>query len=189
MARYCVFFLLGACLLLAAGEPVALAILGASASAALRYNMDGVAARTFTAPAAAVRSASLAALERMGLALDSTSRFDSGETIFARAENRDIEIDIEPITQHATRVRITAKGGSLLYDNATAVERRQRALGGADGERLVLLLLLFADLLELVGDVVQADVAHEALELDEALERLALDRERVRVEIDQVLRQ
>src|SRR5437016_1104835 len=124
MARYCVFFLLGACLLLAACEPVAIAILGASASAALRYNMDGVASRTFTAPVAAVKSASIAALERMGLALDSTSRFDTGETIFARAENRDIEIDIEPITKHATRVRITAKGGSLLYDNATAGARK-----------------------------------------------------------------
>ena len=126
MARYRVFFLIGACLLLTACEPVAIAILGASASAALRYNMDGVAARTFTAPAAAVRSASLAALERMGLALDSTSKFDSGETIFARAENRAIEIDIEPITQHATRVRITARGGSLFYDNSTAVELVQQ---------------------------------------------------------------
>jgi uncharacterized protein GlcG (DUF336 family) len=126
MARFCVLFLLGACLLLAACEPVAIAILGAGASAALRYNMDGVAARTFTAPVAAVKSASLAALERMGLSLDSTSRFDGGETIYARAENRDIEIELEPITKHATRVRVTAKGGSLLYDNATAMELVQQ---------------------------------------------------------------
>ena len=126
MARYCVFFLLGACLLLAACEPVAIAILGASASAALRYNMDGVASRTFTAPAAAVKNASLAALERMGLTHDGTIPFDNGETIYAKAPNRDIEIDIEPITKHATRVRITAKGGSLLYDNATAVELVQQ---------------------------------------------------------------
>ena len=126
MARYCVLFLIGACLLLAACEPVAIAILGASASTALRYNMDGVASRTFTAPVAAVKSASLAALERMGLALDSTSSFDSGETIFARAQNRDVEIELEPITKQATRVRVTAKGGSLLYDNATAVELVQQ---------------------------------------------------------------
>ena len=68
-------------------------------------------------------------------------------------------------------------------------ERREIALGGADGERLVLLLLLAADALELVGDVVVADVAHVALELDEALERIALDGERVHIEFDQVLRQ
>jgi hypothetical protein len=126
MARYCVLLLIGACLLLAACEPIAIAVLGAGASAALRYNMDGVAARTFTAPAAAVKSASLAALERMGIALDSTSAFDTGETIYARAQNRDIEIDIEPITKQATRVRVTAKGGSVLYDNATAVELVQQ---------------------------------------------------------------
>jgi hypothetical protein len=124
--RICVLFLLGTCLLLAACEPVAIAILGAGASTAIRYNIDGVAQRTFTAPAAAVKSASLAALERMGLALDSTSKFDSGETIYARAENRDIEIELEPITKQATRIRITAKGGSFFYDNATAVELVQQ---------------------------------------------------------------
>ena len=63
------------------------------------------------------------------------------------------------------------------------------ALGGAEGERLVLLLLFLADLLELVGQVIHAGVAHEALELDEPLVRLALDGERVGVQIDQGLRQ
>jgi hypothetical protein len=126
MGRISTFFLIGACLPLAACEPLAIALLGAGASTAIRYNLDGVAARTFTAPVAAVKSASLAALERMGLSLDSTSQFDSGETLFARAENRDIEIEIEPITKQATRVRITAKGGSLFYDNATALELVQQ---------------------------------------------------------------
>jgi hypothetical protein len=126
MARYSVFFLVGACLPLAACEPVAIALLGAGASTAIRYNLDGVAARTFTAPLAAVKNASLAALERMGLTLDSTSSFDSGETLFARAENRDIEIEIEPITKQATRLRVTAKGGSFFYDNATAIELVQQ---------------------------------------------------------------
>jgi len=126
MARFCALLLLGACLLLADCEPVAIAILGAGASTALRYNMDGVASRTFTAPVAAVKSASLAALERMGLALDSTSSFDAGETIFARAQNRDIEIELEPITEQLTRMRITARSTSLLYDNATALELVQQ---------------------------------------------------------------
>ncbi len=113
-------------LLLAACEPIAVAMLGAGASTALRYNLDGVASRTFTAPLAAVRSASLAALQRMGIALHGTDTYDNGELIFARAENRDIEIEVEPITTQATRVRITARGGSLLYDNATAVELVQQ---------------------------------------------------------------
>jgi len=117
---------LGACSLLSACEPVAIALLGAGASATLRYNMDGVAARTFTASAADVKGASLAALERMGFALESTTPIEGSEVIAARATNREIEIEVEPITKHATRLRVTAKGGSILYDNATAVELVQQ---------------------------------------------------------------
>jgi hypothetical protein len=73
-----------------------------------------------------VKSASLAAAERMGLSIEATDTIDTGEVIRARAPNRDIEIEVEPITQHATRVRITARGGSLFYDNSTAVELVQQ---------------------------------------------------------------
>jgi hypothetical protein len=110
-------------LVCAAGcEPLALTLLGAGAGTALRYTIDGVAHRTFTAPAADVKRASLAALERMGIAFESFDRFEHGELIYARAENRVIEIEIEPISARATRMRIAAKNGSLFYDNATASE-------------------------------------------------------------------
>jgi hypothetical protein len=132
MARYGILILLGVCLLLAACEPVAIALLGGGASTVLRYNLDGVAARTFTAPAAAVKGASLAAMERMGLAIESTDKFDDGEIIRARAPNREIEVELEPITKEATRMRITARGGSLFYDNATAVEIVQQTVKTLD---------------------------------------------------------
>ena len=122
MARFWPLLLVGACVPLAGCETVALAVLGAGASSAIRYNLDGVAGRTFTAPLDAVKNASLAALERMGLSFDSTSSFDTGETIYARAPNRDIEIELEPITKQLTRLRVTAKGGGIFYDNSTAVE-------------------------------------------------------------------
>jgi hypothetical protein len=126
MQRGRLFLILGACSLLCACEPVAIALLGAGASTALRYNMDGVAARTFTAPAAEVRTASLGAIERMGLSMNSTSTFEGGEVIYARSQNREIELELEPITKQATRVRVTARGGSILYDNATAIELVQQ---------------------------------------------------------------
>ena len=119
MARlFLSIFLVG----LAGCEPLAITLLGAGAGTALRYTLDGVAYRTFTAPAADVKNASLAALERMGIAFQSFDRFEHGELIYARAENRAIEIEIEPISPRATRVRIAAKNGGLLYDNATARE-------------------------------------------------------------------
>lgn len=121
-----VLILLGACSLLSACEPVAVALLGAGASTALRYNIDGVAARTFTAPASEVRASALSAIERMGLTMDSATSIETGEVIYARAQNREIEVELEPITRQATRLRVTARGGSFFYDNATAVELVQQ---------------------------------------------------------------
>jgi hypothetical protein len=118
-----IVFLSGACLPLAACEPVAIALLGAGASTALRYNMDGVTARTFTADAATVRTASMAAAERMGLQLGNSNTFESGETVIeARAPNRAIDIELEPITPQATRLRVTARSSGWIVDNATAAE-------------------------------------------------------------------
>lgn len=115
--------LLACCLFLAACQPTALALLGAGATGAWRYNMEGVASRTFTAPAASVKSASLAALERMGIKLDSSSATETSELIYARAARRDIEIELEPISARATRLRVTAKDdASIFYDGATALE-------------------------------------------------------------------
>lgn len=116
----------GMCCLLSGCEPVAIALLGAGASTAFRYNIDGVASRTFTANASEVRTASLAALERMGIAVDSTTPQEGSEIIVARAPNREIEIELEPITKLATRLRVTARGASIFYDNATAIELVQQ---------------------------------------------------------------
>jgi len=126
---------LSICLLGLAGcEPLAISMLGAGAGTALRYSIDGATSRTFTASAAEVKHASLEALERMGIAFESFDRFEYGELIFARAENRAIEIEIEPISPRATRMRIAAKNGSFFYDNATASEivaQTERSLASA----------------------------------------------------------
>jgi hypothetical protein len=119
--------ILGACSLLGGCEAAAIALLGAGASTALRYNIDGVAARTFTASAAEVRTASMSALERMGIAMDGSTSFEGGEmVIYGRTQKREIEVELEPITKQATRLRVTARGGSIFYDNATAVELVQQ---------------------------------------------------------------
>jgi Protein of unknown function (DUF3568) len=119
---------------LAGCQPLAVSMLGAGAGTALRYSFDGVTSRTFTAPAAAVKHASLDALERMGIAFESFDRFDHGELITARSENRAVSIEIEPISARATRMRISAKNGGLFYDAATATEivaQTERSLASA----------------------------------------------------------
>jgi hypothetical protein len=126
MARYGILLLIGVCLPLAGCDTLAIALLGGGVSTVLRYNLEGVAARTFTAPAASVKGASLAALQRMGLGLEGTESLETSELIRARSANRSIEIELEPITEQLTRMRITARSTSLLYDTATAQELVQQ---------------------------------------------------------------
>jgi len=119
-------------------QPLALSVLGAAGGEALRYSYSGATYRTFTASAAEVKHASLEALERMGIAFESFDRFDSGELIYARAENRAIAIEIEPISPRATRLRIAAKNGSFFFDSATASEivaQTERSLATASAGR------------------------------------------------------
>jgi hypothetical protein len=115
-------------------QSLAISMLGAGAGTALRYSFDGVTSRTFTAPAGAVKHASLDALERMGIAFESFDRFEYGELITARSESRAVSIEIEPISPRATRMRIAAKNGSVFYDSATASEivaQTERSLASA----------------------------------------------------------
>ncbi len=117
-----------------------MSLLGTGASTALRYGIDGIAYRTFTAPAPAVRQASLAAREQMGIGFESTDTFEGGEVLYARSAKRTIEIEVEPISARATRVRIAAKNGGLFYDSATASEivaQTERLLQSAGQGRLL----------------------------------------------------
>jgi hypothetical protein len=107
---------------LAGCETIALSMLGVGAGAALRHTIDGVTYRTFTAPAPLVRQASLAALERMGIRVLSTDTFEGGEVVYADSETRAIELELEPVSPRATRVRVAAKNGGFFYDSATALE-------------------------------------------------------------------
>ena len=121
---------------LAGCQSLAISMLGAGAGTALRYSIDGVTSRTFTAPATAVKQASLEALERMGIAFESFDKFEYGELIYARAENRSIEIEIEPISPRATRMRIAAKnGGVLLRQRHRAARSWRRPSARSPGHR------------------------------------------------------
>src|ERR1043165_2100919 len=85
-------------LLLSAGEPLSRAALGVGGSAAVNHRVGGVGSRTFTASLARVRSASLRALQRMGVQADSSKKTETGEIITARAGSREIEVELESLT-------------------------------------------------------------------------------------------
>ncbi|MFL6565914.1 MAG: hypothetical protein ACJ8G5_13355 [Burkholderiales bacterium] len=94
----------------------------AGATAALGATLAGISYRTFTAPLPRVKRASLAALENMGMKPDSVGTFDAGEIIVARTPGVTVEIELEALTERATRMRVATRDGGLFYDAATANE-------------------------------------------------------------------
>lgn len=113
-----------ACLsvVLAGCEPLAVTALGVGASVGVSHTLNGVTYRTFTAPPSRVHVATMAALKRMGIKVESAETTDSGEVIKASATGRQIEIELQKISVNTTRMRAIAKNGTLLYDSATATE-------------------------------------------------------------------
>ena len=120
----------------AAIQPIAVALAGAGTSTAISYSLNGGASRTFTAPLAEVKAATLDTLSLMGIRVDGSESTDQGETITASASRRSIEIELESISSKATRLRVITKNGGLFYDSATATEivlQTEKALGINEG--------------------------------------------------------
>jgi hypothetical protein len=103
-------------------EPLSLTALGIGGSAALNHKMSSTPTRTFTAPLLRVKTASIGALKRMGIATEEVRKVDNGELITARVGRREIQVELESLTANTTRMRVLARDGSLFYDGATASE-------------------------------------------------------------------
>ena len=97
---------------------------GIGGSQALSHTINGVTYRTFTATAPEVKVAAINALGRMKIKVVSDGKPDKNNLriITAKATGRNIEVQIEPISDNATRMRVVAKSGGFFYDSATADE-------------------------------------------------------------------
>lgn len=132
--------LMGAASLSLAGcESAALTMFGVGASTGVQHGLNGVTYRTFTAPTPRVRTATLAALNRMAIKVekvdrpvDRSGKATGEEIITASANDRNIEIDLQVLTPNTTRMRTVAKQG-IFYDSSTAYEiiaQTEKVLGG-----------------------------------------------------------
>lgn len=120
-------------------ETVALTALGVGASAGVNHTANGVSTRTFTAGAPQVRSASLAALNRMGISVVAIDQQGGIEVIRAKSADRQIEVELEPMNKATTQIRASAKHNFFVYDAATAkeiVEQTERAMTAAPERRV-----------------------------------------------------
>ena len=107
---------------LAGCEPFALTSFGVGASTAVSHSLNGITYRTFTATSQQVKQATVGALRRMGIPLDGTEQGPEGETLRAKAADREIEILLEAISPNTTRMRVVARNGGIFFDSATATE-------------------------------------------------------------------
>lgn len=118
-------------LMLTACDPFTLAILGAGASAGVSHGLGSVAYKIFTAPLKRVNKATLLALKRMGLKINSVEKTETGQVINATSSDRTIEVTLEAISKKTTRIRSIARQDSVFFDGATATEivnQTERAL-------------------------------------------------------------
>jgi exopolyphosphatase/pppGpp-phosphohydrolase len=111
---------LGGCAL--ATQPLAVALAGAGTSTVIGHSMDGAAFRTFTASLDEVKAASLDTLSLMGIRVDRFETIEHGELITGSAIRRTIEIELEPISSKATRMKVVTKNEGVFRDGATATE-------------------------------------------------------------------
>lgn len=96
---------------------------GVSAGTAVDHTLSGVAYKTFTTPLPELRTATLHTLDRMAFKVVDDQSAEFGHAIKAKAEERDILIELERLTSRTTRMRVTAdQAGLLLRDRATATE-------------------------------------------------------------------
>jgi hypothetical protein len=102
---------------------VALTALGVGMATGVSHTLGGMVYKTFTAPQAQVKRATLGALSRMQVKVVQSKREGTTERILARAGDRDIEVELEALTPNTTRMLVTAKkDGGILRDGATATE-------------------------------------------------------------------
>jgi len=121
-------------------QPVAVALAGAGASTAVTYSFNGGVSRTFTAPLAEVKAASLDTLSLMGIRVDGFETTTQGETISGSAIQRSVSVDLEPISSRATRMRVVARNSGIFFDSATATEivlQTEKALGMGEANAAV----------------------------------------------------
>ncbi len=122
--------------LLSGCEPMALTAVSAGSSTAVSHTLNGITYRTFTQPSSKVRLATLNAMKRMDIKLLSDSKPEKDNVLVLKGQTseRNVEIQLEPISANVTRMRVTAKSHVIIYDSATATEiilQTERSLGRA----------------------------------------------------------
>ncbi len=102
---------------------VALTAGGLAAGAGVNHTLSGIAYKTFNDDLETLRIATLITLEQMAMEVTDDTATDEGWEIIAIAAEREIDIELERLTERATRMRVVANEGEIFFkDSATATE-------------------------------------------------------------------
>ena len=105
------------------GLGLATAGAGAGISAGYEHTVNGIVYKTFAAPQAEVRVATLHALKLMAMPITVDQTSETGWTLTATANKRTIDIELQALTGQTTRMRVVANDGAIFFkDAATATE-------------------------------------------------------------------
>ena len=114
-----------ACLLALQGcAAAALSVVGMAGGAGLDHTLNGIVYRTFAAPVAGTRLATLQTLKRMGMTVEKSEKKDKAWIINAKAAERKIEIELEALSPKTTRMRVVVSRASFIFikDSSTGNE-------------------------------------------------------------------
>jgi hypothetical protein len=102
---------------------IGVTLAGLGAGVGTNHYLNNITSKTFTEPLASVQTATLAALDRMAILIETREETPSGILITAKAGAREVEIELESVTVSATRMSSVArKEGAFLLDSATSAE-------------------------------------------------------------------
>jgi hypothetical protein len=95
---------------------------GVTAGTGVSYTLDSIAYKTFTASLDGLHHATRKTLTDMDITVQEDQPTESGQKLVAAAGDRTIEIELDRLTGHTSRMRVNAKQGWFFKDRATATE-------------------------------------------------------------------
>ena len=102
---------------------VALTAGSIAAAAGIAHTLSGISYKTFVSTMDDARYAVFKTLDRLDMDIADQTQTRNGWVIFALANDRTIEIELEAVTYRVTRIRVIAHKGSFFFkDAATATE-------------------------------------------------------------------
>lgn len=97
---------------------VALTAGAIAGGAGVEHTLSGITYKTFAAPLANVRLATLQTLDKLDMKVTSDKEAENGWEFQAAAADREVDITLEALTSRSTRMRVVVNKGEIFFKDA-----------------------------------------------------------------------